>query len=45
MAKVAAIYGLAGACCREELANITVDDIEDKRTLIIVKIPDLKNYS
>lgn len=41
--KVATIFGLAGACRREELCKIMVDHIEDKGNLIVVKIPDSKN--
>lgn len=43
--KVATIFGLAGACRREELANLTTTDIEDKGNLIIVKIRDSKNHT
>lgn len=41
--KVATIFGLAGACRREELSKVMIDDIEDKENLIVVKIPDSKN--
>lgn len=43
--KVATIFGLAGACRREELSKIMIDDIEDKENLVIVKISDSKNYT
>lgn len=43
--KVATIFGLAGACRREELANLTTADIEDKENLIIVKIRNSKNHT
>lgn len=43
--KVATIFGLAGACRREELKKITTDDIEDTGNFIIVKIQDTKNYT
>ncbi|MGH9707116.1 MAG: hypothetical protein ACRD5R_10205, partial [Candidatus Acidiferrales bacterium] len=45
MIKVATIFGLAGACRREELTKITIDDIEDKQNYIVVKIPDSKNHT
>lgn len=45
MIKVATIFGLAGACRREELTKITLDDIQDKQNLILVKIPDSKNHT
>lgn len=35
--------GVAGACRRDELVNMTVDDIQDHGTIIIVKIPDNKS--
>jgi integrase len=43
--KVATIFGLAGACRRAELTNITLDDIEDRGNYIIVKINDSKNHT
>lgn len=43
--KVATIFGLAGACRRDELCKIMIDDIEDKGNLIAVKIPDSKNHT
>jgi hypothetical protein len=36
--------GYNGACRREELVNITIDDIEFKQDLITVSIPRTKNY-
>lgn len=45
MIKVATIFGIAGACRREELTKLTLDDIEDKENLLILKIPDSKNHS
>ena len=36
--KVATIFGLAGACRREELTKIKTADIEDMGNLIVVKI-------
>lgn len=35
--------GLAGACRRDELCKMRIDDVEDKNSVIIVKIPDVKN--
>ena len=45
MIKVAAIFGLAGACRREELMKITIDDIVDKGDFLLVRIPDSKNHT
>ncbi|XP_071562162.1 uncharacterized protein [Temnothorax nylanderi] len=42
--KVAMIFGLCGACRREELTQITINDIEDKGSILLVKIPKTKNY-
>ncbi|XP_024876295.1 uncharacterized protein LOC112457459 [Temnothorax curvispinosus] len=42
--KVAMIFGICGACRRVELTNITINDIEDKETILLVKIPTTKNY-
>lgn len=42
MTKVATIFGLAGACRREELMKITTDDIEDNGNILIVTIPCTK---
>lgn len=36
------IFGIAGACRRDELVKMTVDDIEDKGSILIVRIPDSK---
>lgn len=43
--KVATIFGLAGACRRAELKDITIDNIQEKDTLVIVRIPDSKNHT
>jgi hypothetical protein len=40
---VAFIIGISGACRREELMKMTINDIEDKQTVFIIKIPDTKN--
>lgn len=39
------ILGISGACRREELVKMTIDDIEDVGSVLIVKIPDSKTYS
>ncbi|KAF2895723.1 hypothetical protein ILUMI_10447 [Ignelater luminosus] len=39
MMKVVLILGVAGACRRDELCKISVDDFEDTGTVIIVNIP------
>ncbi|KAJ8974121.1 hypothetical protein NQ317_000651 [Molorchus minor] len=36
------ILGIAGACRTDELVNLTVDDIEDVGSSLIVKIPNTK---
>lgn len=45
MIKVGTIFALAGALRRAELVKITLDDIQDKGNLIIVKISDSKNHT
>ncbi|KAJ8975485.1 hypothetical protein NQ317_012206, partial [Molorchus minor] len=40
MIKVGLILGIAGACRTEELVNLTVDDIKDVGSSLIVKIPN-----
>lgn len=42
--KVGMIFGIAGACRREELYNMKINDIEDKGAFIIVNIPDTKTH-
>lgn len=44
MNKVVLIFGIAGACRREELAKLTIDDVDDKDTILVVKISDTKNH-
>lgn len=39
---MALIFGVEGCCRRSELANIKLQDIEDKQNMVIVKIPDTK---
>lgn len=45
MIKVSTIFALAGALRRAELMKITLDDIQNKEKLIIVKISDSKNHT
>jgi hypothetical protein len=40
--KVALIMGIAGACRREELALLTIDDVQDLKTALIVNIRESK---
>lgn len=40
--QVGLILGIAGACRTDELVNLTVDDIEDVGSSLIVKIPNTK---
>ncbi|KAJ8984118.1 hypothetical protein NQ317_017327 [Molorchus minor] len=42
MIKVGLILGIAGACRTDELVNLSVDDIEDVGSSLIVKIPNTK---
>ncbi|KAJ8965834.1 hypothetical protein NQ317_003726 [Molorchus minor] len=42
MIKVGFILGIAGACRTDELVNLTVDDIEDVGSSLIVKFPNTK---
>lgn len=44
MRKVKLISGITGACRCDELAKLTINDVEDKESLLIVKIPDTKTY-
>ncbi|CAK1597504.1 unnamed protein product [Parnassius mnemosyne] len=41
--KVALIFGVVGACRREELANITLKDIEAHGKMLLIKVPNTKN--
>lgn len=36
------IFGISGACRKQELRNIKIEDIEDTGKLLIIKIPDSK---
>ncbi|KAI8430918.1 hypothetical protein MSG28_001036, partial [Choristoneura fumiferana] len=40
---VALIFGITGACRRQELNNITTKDIENHGEMLLVKIPNTKN--
>lgn len=42
MVKVATIFGLFGACRREELCNLLVEDIEVTNKSLIIQIPNTK---
>ncbi|KAJ8967578.1 hypothetical protein NQ317_016074 [Molorchus minor] len=43
MVKVVLILGISGACRCEELTKTTPDDLEDKDSILIVKVSDAKN--
>ncbi|KAJ8976506.1 hypothetical protein NQ317_005464 [Molorchus minor] len=42
MMKVSLIFGICGACRREELSNITIDDIQDLGKALLVTIRESK---
>ncbi|XP_054277439.1 uncharacterized protein LOC128996267 isoform X1 [Macrosteles quadrilineatus] len=42
MKKVVLILGVAGACRRNELTKMLIDDIDDKGSILIVKVADSK---
>lgn len=42
LTKVATVFGIAGACRREELTNLTLDNIEEKDDVLIITIPETK---
>jgi integrase len=42
MIKVALVFGISGACRLEKLANISVDDIEDRNSVRVITIPKTK---
>lgn len=44
MKKCVLILGIAGACRRNELTNMRIGDIEDRGSVLIVKVPDTKTY-
>lgn len=37
------IFGISGACKREELTKLTINNIEDKESILLIKIPTTKN--
>ncbi|XP_045479462.1 uncharacterized protein LOC123684303 isoform X2 [Harmonia axyridis] len=41
--QVGLILGIAGACRRDELYNMRIDDIEDHEKFVVVKIPNTEN--
>jgi site-specific recombinase XerD len=43
--KVILLFGIYGACRREELVKLSVDDIEDSGKFIVVTLQDTKNKS
>ncbi|PSN48199.1 hypothetical protein C0J52_03578 [Blattella germanica] len=42
--KVVMIMGIAGACRREELVKIIIDDVEDGNAFILVELKEIKRY-
>ncbi|KAK5637852.1 hypothetical protein RI129_000150 [Pyrocoelia pectoralis] len=44
MWKVCLLIGIAGACGRDELRQISIEDIADKDDLLVITIPDSKNW-
>lgn len=42
--KIALIFGICGACRREELYKLTIDDVEDVGSAFIVNIRQTKTY-
>lgn len=44
MRKVILIFGISGAWRCDELAKLTINDVEDKEFHLIVKMPDTKTY-
>jgi integrase len=45
LCKVVVVFGLYGACRRDELLKLTVDDVEDHEKYILVKLHDTKTYT
>lgn len=41
--KVVLIFGVAGACSTDELTKMLLEDVEDKGSLFIVKVPETKS--
>jgi len=44
MIKVATIFGITGACRREEFTKLTLDDIEEKYDVLIVTLSNTKTH-
>ncbi|XP_045470783.1 uncharacterized protein LOC123678054 [Harmonia axyridis] len=42
--KVVFIMGVAGGCRIGELVTMTVDDVEDRGSVLVIQIPDTKTY-
>lgn len=42
--KMAMVMGVMGACRNDELVNMKICDIEEKDDIVIVKIPNTKNF-
>ena len=42
MMKVLMIIGIAGACRRDELTNLCINDIEDTGSVIVINMPNTK---
>ncbi|XP_044766580.1 uncharacterized protein LOC123322667 [Coccinella septempunctata] len=42
--KVVFIMGVAGGCRIGELVNMTVDDVEDRGSVLVIQIPVTKTY-
>src|SRR3978361_2388515 len=43
--KVVLIFGISGACRREELMKMSLDDIEDLDSVLVLTVPDSKTHS
>src|SRR3978361_485955 len=43
--KVVLIFGISGACRREELMKMSLDDIEDLDSVLVLKVQDWKTTS
>lgn len=42
LSKVLLIIGVSGACRRDELVKMTVDDIQDEGSVVLITVPDTK---
>lgn len=45
LSKVVLIFGLYGACRRDELLKLTVDDVEDHKKYMLVSLQQTKTYT